>query len=78
LGSDGPLRGRIEFVEPRGHDALVRVHLEDARVSIVAVANASAYTAGGAIVGITVPQDRVHLFGEDDARLGNEERRTKN
>jgi ABC-type sugar transport system ATPase subunit len=77
LGSDGPLRGRIEFVEPRGHDALVRVHLEDARVSIVAVANASAYTAGS-IVGITVPQDRVHLFGEDNARLGNEERRTKN
>ena len=68
LGSSGVLRGRVEFVEPRGHDAVVHVRLDEAGVPLVAVTNPSVHAAGSA-VGVAVPHERVHLFGEDGARL---------
>ena len=68
LGSGGALRGHVEFVEPRGHDAVVHVRLDGQTYPIVAVTNPSMHAAGSA-VGVTVPHDRVHLFGEDGARL---------
>ena len=68
LGSGGALRGHVEFVEPRGHDAVVHVRLDGQTYPIVAVTNPSMHAAGSA-VGVAVPHDRVHLFGEDGARL---------
>jgi ABC-type sugar transport system ATPase subunit len=58
----------VELVEPRGHDAVVHLRLEEpGGTSIVAVTNASVPAAGDR-VHVALPRDRVHLFDGDGRR----------
>jgi ABC-type sugar transport system ATPase subunit len=68
VAADGPLRAIVDVVEPRGHDAVLhlRTGLPGAP-GIVAVASAPLPEPGGE-VGVTLPADRVHVFGEDGRR----------
>jgi ABC-type sugar transport system ATPase subunit len=68
LAGSAPLAGIVDLVEPRGHDAIVHMRLDDdAGTPIVAVAGASGLEAG-ARTPVTLPRDRLHLFDASGSR----------
>jgi ABC-type sugar transport system ATPase subunit len=68
-GASGAVRAVVELVEPRGHDAVVHLRLEDASgTHVVAVTNSAAPSVG-ATVFVTLPRDRLHVFDGGGVRL---------
>ena len=69
IGADGPIAARVELVEPRGHDTLVHLRLDDGELApVVAVVYDSA-PAVGTQVSVGFPRDRLHLFSGSGERV---------
>jgi ABC-type sugar transport system ATPase subunit len=69
LGGRSPLAGSVDLVEPRGHDAVVHLRLDDdAGTALVAVVGAPG-PAPGARLPVALPHDRLHLFDANGDRL---------
>jgi hypothetical protein len=56
-------------VEPRGHDALVhlRMQVEGTEIPLLAVVT-SPPPAAGSVVGVTLPEERLHFFDGEGRR----------
>lgn len=65
---DGPIRAIVDVVEPRGHDTVVHLRLQDttARDFIVVVHGRA--PASGSIVTLSWRPDRIHVFDEAGRR----------
>jgi ABC-type sugar transport system ATPase subunit len=68
LGADGPLRGIVDVVERRGHDAVVHLRLRLPGDPVIAAITSSEPPAAGSEVGVRLVPERVHLFGADGRR----------
>jgi ABC-type sugar transport system ATPase subunit len=68
LQSGGHLRARVEAVEPRGHDCVVQLRLDDGTALVAVVAGAEA-PVPDRDVGVSAPLERVLLFDASGRRL---------
>ena len=62
LGGDGPLRGTVDVLEPRGHDTVVSLTLDTPSAPTITAVTTGTPPAEGRVVGIALPPDRLHLF----------------
>jgi ABC-type sugar transport system ATPase subunit len=71
LGGSGHLRATVDLVEPRGHDHVIHLRLDLPGVqTLLAIVAGAAPPSVGAVVFLTFPADRLHLFdGRDGIRL---------
>jgi ABC-type sugar transport system ATPase subunit len=67
---EAPVTATVDVVEPRGPDSLVHltIHLPGAAVSVVAVV-AGTVPPAGTMIGVHLPQDRLHFFDSDGRRV---------
>jgi ABC-type sugar transport system ATPase subunit len=69
VAGPAPLTGVVDLVEPRGHDAVVHLRLDDAAATLLVAVTVAPGPEPGARVPITFPRDRLHLFEASGARL---------
>jgi ABC-type sugar transport system ATPase subunit len=69
IDSGGSLPAVVDVVEPRGHDIVVHLRVEDASTPSLVAVTRGEVPAPGARVALTFPRDRLHLFGEDGMRI---------
>ena len=71
LGVNGHLRATVDLVEPRGHDHLLHLRLDLPGVQpFLAIVAGTTPPPVGAVVLLTLPAGRLHLFdGRDGTRL---------
>ena len=71
LGVSGHLRATVDLVEPRGHDHVLHLRLDLPGVQpFLAIVAGTTPPPVGAVVFLTLPAGRLHLFdGRDGARL---------
>ena len=60
LGADGQIHATVEFVEPRGHDSLLHLHLDSPGVEpvLAVIAGVAAPSAGALITTFFAPAAR--------------------
>jgi DHA2 family multidrug resistance protein-like MFS transporter len=68
LREDGPLRATVDLVEPRGHDAVVHLRVDDAAATSL-MALTPIPPPAGSVVGVVLPRERLHLFDEAGVRV---------
>jgi ABC-type sugar transport system ATPase subunit len=66
---EGGLRARVDLVEPRGHDAVIHLRVDGPPAMTLAAVAAGPAPGVGEEVRVTLPHDRLHLFGADGRRL---------
>jgi ABC-type sugar transport system ATPase subunit len=71
IDRDGPMRARVDVVEPRGHDAIVHLHLHVPDAPILVAVVPGNGPQPGAEVHVTVPSERVHVFDTNGRRPGS-------
>jgi len=71
VGTEGARRATVDLVEPRGPDCVLHLHLDGSNTPLLAVVSSAAPPAIGAVVFVTLPPDRLHVFDQrDGSRLG--------
>lgn len=74
VGAGGHLRATVDLVEPRGHDYLLHLRLDQSGLPpfLAVVAGADPPPVGGECF-LTLPADRLHLFdGRDGTRISGQ------
>jgi multiple sugar transport system ATP-binding protein len=70
FADDGPVSGLVDIVEPRGHETVVHLRLDEAPGTPVIVVTRDTVPSAGSRVRLTVPRDRVHVFDASGTRMG--------
>jgi multiple sugar transport system ATP-binding protein len=70
FADDGPVSGLVDIVEPRGHETVVHLRLDEAPGTPVIVVTRNIAPPAGSRVRLTVPPDRVHVFDANGTRTG--------
>jgi ABC-type sugar transport system ATPase subunit len=70
IDRDGPMRARVDVVEPRGHDAIVHLRLHSADAPMLVAVVPGNGPQPGAEIHVRVPSARVHVFDANGRRQG--------
>jgi ABC-type sugar transport system ATPase subunit len=68
LGGLSPLAGFVDLVEPRGHDAVVHLRLDDDAGTPLVAVTAAPGPQTGAWLPVRLPRDTLHLFDAGGSR----------